>query len=220
SASQGEPIYLRKESYLNGKRTDSKGWHHKYRRVGLQESCPQNNFRRIIASMIPEGEFCNHKINYFPEHKSRIPLEALLAILNSKLCDWYFRLGSTNAAVSHYQLYNLPVPVISEPAKEDELSDDVEQALSERQWSDLQRLLKPQLSSPPFPRSILTVLVRLTQEIVRCETERGDITRTERSALAAEAQSCQDVIDDILYRTAGMTNQESAALEQRLMGML
>lgn len=31
-------------------------------------------------------------------------------MLNSVFADWYFRLGSTNAAVSHYQLLNIPCP--------------------------------------------------------------------------------------------------------------
>ena len=91
----------------------TKAWHHLQRRVGLQESCPQNNFRRIITAFIPKGQFCNHKINYFPENDSQLPLELLIGLLNSKLHDWYFRLGSTNASVSHYQLYNLPSPVFS-----------------------------------------------------------------------------------------------------------
>lgn len=111
-ASQGEAMYLRQERYLQGKRPDAKAWHHRDRRVGLQESCPQNNFRRIIACLIPKGEFCNHKINYFPESECKLPLSALLALLNSKLADWFFRLGSTNASVSHYQLYNLPAPAL------------------------------------------------------------------------------------------------------------
>jgi len=113
SQRQDEAIYLKVKKYLKDKKPDSKAWHHLQRRVGLQESCPQNNFRRIITAFIPKGQFCNHKINYFPENDSQLPLELLIGLLNSKLHDWYFRLGSTNASVSHYQLYNLPSPVFS-----------------------------------------------------------------------------------------------------------
>src|SRR5262249_51352227 len=66
-ASQGEPIFLHREKYLEGKKPTAKAWHHRQARIGLQESCPQNNFRRLIACLIPAGHFCNHKINYFPE---------------------------------------------------------------------------------------------------------------------------------------------------------
>ena len=103
-------LLLNVESFLRDKGPDTKAFHHRYRRVGLQESSPQNNFRRIIAALISAGEFCNHNVNYLPEHTSQVPLEFALGLLNSKLGDWYFRLGSTNAAVSHYQLYNLPCP--------------------------------------------------------------------------------------------------------------
>ena len=64
--------------------------------------------------MVPEGQFCNHKINYIPKRDSRISLDLLLALLNSKLSDWYFRLTSTSAAVSHYQIYALPAPTVVE----------------------------------------------------------------------------------------------------------
>lgn len=86
-------------------------------RVAVQESSPQNNFRRVIAALIPQGEFCNHKINYVPGHKSVLPLKFIAGLLNSDLVDWYFRLGSTNAAVSHYQLHNLPCPSFRSDAK-------------------------------------------------------------------------------------------------------
>lgn len=113
-ASQGRDLYLNVEKFLEGKGKDTKAFHHRHRRVCWQESCPQNNFRRVIAALIPKGEFCNHKVNYLPEHTSRQPLEFVLGLLNSKLIDWYFRLGSTNAAVSHYQAYNLPCPRFAE----------------------------------------------------------------------------------------------------------
>jgi hypothetical protein len=53
-ASQGEPLFLRVKKYLSGKKPGTKAWHHQHRRVGIQESCPQNNFRRIIAALIPK----------------------------------------------------------------------------------------------------------------------------------------------------------------------
>jgi hypothetical protein len=112
-ASQGYDLYLNVPKFLEGKGPDTKAFHHKHRHVGLQESCPQNNFRRIIAALILAGKFCNHKINYLPEHTCEPPLEFALGLLNSKLADWYFRLGSTNATVSHYQLYNQPCPAFA-----------------------------------------------------------------------------------------------------------
>jgi hypothetical protein len=62
-ASQGEAIYLDERAFLKAKPKSEKIQHHKQARVGWQESAPQNNFRRIIAAFIPNGQYCNHKIN-------------------------------------------------------------------------------------------------------------------------------------------------------------
>jgi hypothetical protein len=109
-ASQGEDIYLDVNAFLEGKGVNTKAFHYRIERVGLQESSPQNNFRRIIACRIPTRHFCNHTINYTTKDDCEIDLALALFVLNSSFADWYFRLGSTNAHVSHYQLTNLPCP--------------------------------------------------------------------------------------------------------------
>jgi len=220
-ASQGEAMYLRKDRYLDGKqRPDAKAWHHRQLRVGIQESCPQNNFRRIIASLIPSGEFCNHKINYFPQSDSELPLIVVLAILNSKLTDWYFRLGSTNASVSHYQLYNLPAPAFSSTKPPGSELPTFPAALERQEWNQAFAVIEPMLAQPPFPPSAMHCMTRLVDEIIRIESVRGHIARSERSALAPEAQPFQDLINRILYRMAGLTDAEAADLERRLAVML
>src|SRR5205807_6067903 len=142
--------------YLLGKKAGAKAWHHKFRRVGLQESCPQNNFRRLIASLIPSDEFCNHKINYFPEPESKLPLEFLLGLLNSKLADWYFRLGSTNASVSHYQLYNLPCPSLSDSSNGDDRSllERTVKTINSGALAAARKLLESAVAEPPFGAAV------------------------------------------------------------------
>src|SRR5439155_17943357 len=82
-------------------------------RVGFQRSSPQNNFRRIIAARIPQGSFCFDTVSYVTEESSQIDLDLMLAFVNSKILDWYFRLGSTNSKVNEYQFNALPEPTIS-----------------------------------------------------------------------------------------------------------
>jgi hypothetical protein len=53
-----------------------------------------------------------------------------------------------------------------------------------------------------------------------CEADRGDIARTERSALDPAAQPYQDLIDQLFYGMAGLTADEVAALEARYAKML
>lgn len=220
-ASQGEAIFLREQRYLKDKKPDAKAWHHKQRRVGLQESCPQNNFRRIIASLIPQGEFCNHKINYFPESESRLGLPTLLALLNSKLSDWCFRLGSTNASVSHYQLHNLPAPTFDASRPRDaKLHERFRRAVEAANWQAANVAIEPTLATPPFGPTIVDCIELLVQKIIDIESDRGDIARAERSALDPKAQPLQDLLDHIIYRMAGLTDGDITGLEDRLARML
>lgn len=114
-ASQGTPVYVLTDAFLEGRRIDEdqKAFHHRYERIGFQRKSPQNNFRRLIAARIPQGVFLLESISYIPSHRSTIPLDTILALLNSKLCEWYFRLGSTNAMVAEYQVGSLPAPLFS-----------------------------------------------------------------------------------------------------------
>jgi hypothetical protein len=52
------------------------------------------------------------------------------------------------------------------------------------------------------------------------EADRGDIARTERSALDPAAQPYQDLIDQLIYGMAGLTAEEVKALEERYARML
>jgi hypothetical protein len=76
------------------------------------------------------------------------------------------------------------------------------------------------LDKPPFAAEAITCIVRLVDTITKIEAARGEIARTERSALAPEAQPYQDLLDKVLFRLAGLTDEEAAGLEKRLATML
>jgi hypothetical protein len=52
------------------------------------------------------------------------------------------------------------------------------------------------------------------------EADRGDIARTQRSALATAAQPYQDLIDQLFFGMAGLSAEEIKALEERYAKML
>lgn len=220
-ASQGTPVYVKVDQYLDGKRADSKAFHHRLARVGFQRKSPQNNFRRLIATLIPKGTFLVESVSYVPEHECLVDLEVVLAILNSRLADWYFRLGSTNAMVGEYQVKNLPCPefATTQPTDRKMLKD----AMVAIRAADLEQTfdrLKPGLDQPPFSPAVRDVITELVKRIIRIEVGRGDIARTDRSRLAAEAQPYQDLIDRLLYAMAGLNDDEVRGLEERLEQML
>ena len=219
--SQGKDFFVLREAFLTGRNPDSKAFHHHHDRVGVQESCPQNNFRRIIAAFIPKQQFCNHKVNYCPAHRSQLDLRFLLGLLNSKLADWYFRLGSTNAAVSHYQLYNLPCPVFADATSSTQRQRDaVLRKLSAGQVDEALPLLAPFVQTAPFDPLVRDAIVAAVDHIADLERRRGDITRSDRSALDPAAQPYQDFLDRLLFQLAGLTDAEITGLEQRLATML
>jgi hypothetical protein len=221
-ASQGEDLYLNVKPFLSGKGAKTKAFHHRHRRVVLQESSPQNNFRRIIAALIPAGEYCNHTVNYTPEPMCHMPLQLVLALLDSQMADWYFRLGSTNAHVSQYQLNNLPCPAFADKAvaADKRMLDRARAAIAEGNWDAAHAALEPGLAAPPFSPAARDVIVDAVNRIIAIEKARGEIARSARSALAPEAQPLQDFIDRLLYAMAGLTPAEVQGVEERLSHML
>jgi hypothetical protein len=221
-ASQGDAIWLDIKKFLRGKKPDAKAFHHLHARVVLQESSPQNNFRRIIGARISADEFCNHTVNYCPQNKTSMDLNILLALLNSKLSDWYFRLGSTNAHVSHYQLYNLPCLVFAggKTVNGASTKSDVLKAMNSGHTTKALEMLKPLCAKPPFSPLIREAIIEAVKQISAIEKARGEIARADRSALHPSAQPYQDLIDQLLYRMAGLSDAEIAGLEERYAKML
>ncbi len=136
------------------------------------------------------------------------------------LMDWYFRLGSTSASVSHYQLYILPAPAFEDGTSDQRLVARFGDAVEHGRQDEALALVEPLLRQSPFPFAVRDCMIRLVERIIDIESKRGDIARTERSALDPKAQPLQDLLYRIIFRMAGLTDTESAALEQRLAKML
>jgi hypothetical protein len=222
-ASQGRGVYLLRDKYIAERRT-GKGLHHQYARVGFQRKSPQNNFRRLIAASIPAGTFLLESISYIPAHRCVAPLAQVLAVLNSKLADWYFRLGSTNAMVAEYQVNNLPFPRFADSSAMTVggLVPRVLEALArpeggvETGWE----LVAPLTGEAPFDPVLGDVICALVQRIEEIEAGRGEIARSARSALTSEAQPHQEFIDRLLFALAGLSELDRQGLEDRLTRML
>jgi Eco57I restriction-modification methylase len=221
-ASQGEDLYLNVSAFLHGKAPATKAHHHKQRRVGWQESSPQNNFRRIIAALISSGEFCNHTINYCPVQLCKFELELLTAILDCRLSDWYFRLGSTNAHVSQYQVANLPCPEFSRSrtSTDDRTRDEAIAHLRAGRTTNALKVLRQLLDTPPFSTAVRDAIIEAANRIIAIEKERGEISRSARSALDPAAQPYQDFIDQLMYGMAGLNAEDVQVLEANYAKML
>ncbi len=105
---QGIPMYLDAQRFLVFHGKDTKAYDHLYIRIGYQRGSAIDNWRRIIATIIEKGNFCSDTINYIVNPK-QLDLFAILALLNSSLWEWRFRLTSTNNHVNAYEIDSMPI---------------------------------------------------------------------------------------------------------------
>jgi Alw26I/Eco31I/Esp3I family type II restriction m6 adenine DNA methyltransferase len=108
---QGEPKYLLPDQFLKDQGRDTKAYDYRHIRIGYQRGAAIDNWRRIIATIIDRGNFCSDTINYISNPKT-FDLFAILALLNSSLWEWRFRLTSTNNHVNSYEIDAMPMPPI------------------------------------------------------------------------------------------------------------
>jgi hypothetical protein len=156
-------------------------------------------------------------VSYVTEESSETSLDLLLALLNSKILDWYFRLGSTNSKVNEYQFNALPVPAISEGAPD----VDWKPLLAKGRWSELAELLGSAVGQPcVMPRTVAEALAEMSRKIQEIEARRILKNRSERSRLAPESQPIQDSIDAVLFRCYGLTEDEGRYITRRPAEML
>lgn len=87
-------------------------------------------------------------------------------------------------------------------------------------WTGESKSLKPLCAEPPFRPLIREVIIEAVEQISAIEKASGEIARAARSALHPSAQPYQDLIDQLLYRMAGLTDAEIAGLEERYAKML
>jgi len=217
SASQGTDLYLEQKKFLVAKHEESKSFHYQTKRIGLQRKAPQNNFRRLIAAPIPANNFCFESISYCIEPDSSIELDLLLALLNSRVLEWYFRIRSTNAQVNEYQFNALPVPTISQETRE----VDWRPLLTKGSWLELGTALCSICTEPGImPRPVADALAEMSRRIQEIEAKRVLKSRSERSHLDPESQPIQDAIDDVLFRCYGLSEEEGRYISERLREML
>jgi len=150
---------------------------------------------------------------------AQLPLKFIAGLLNSDLVDWYFRLGSTNAHVSHYQLYNLPCPNFApgDGLTSNKIVTGVQPAIEKDDFEAAESYIARLIMQPPFDPAIIATVV---DRIIGAERDRGLISRAARSQLAAKSQAWQDVIDRMFALMAGISPTEHAALRERLATML
>ena len=107
--SQGEIEYLDKNKYLK-ENTGKKSQHHELGRIVMQGITGVDEKNRLKMALVEAGIFCGNSVNYILVCDKKISYKFLLALLNSRLLNWYFKMLSTNSNVNGYEVDNFPMP--------------------------------------------------------------------------------------------------------------
>lgn len=110
--SQGEVEYVNAEDYINDHKNSKKSHHHESQRIAMQGITGVDDERRLIMTIIPEGQFCANSCNYVISNDKNYNMHFLLGLYNSYLINWIFKKTSTNSNVNCYEIENLPVPTL------------------------------------------------------------------------------------------------------------
>ncbi len=108
--SQGEVQFLDSAAFLSTHKS-AKTQHHQVKRIVMQGMTGVNEKTRLKMSILDEIAFCGNSVNYILVNADGVQYEYLLAILNSKLLNWFFKLFSTNSNVNGYEVDALPIVI-------------------------------------------------------------------------------------------------------------
>jgi hypothetical protein len=180
---QGEALYLDREKYLKDHQDSEAAHHHEEERIVYQRYAAIDNYRRLIATLLPEGLFCSHTVGYFKFDSPYDP-GYLLSHLNSELLDWRFNLASTNNNINGYELEVLPIREVkfTKPVDEREnsvstLIDQYETARAEDNSPDDNPVLDAvvdHLDADPERSGIVhDLLAHLAREMTDLKSERA-----------------------------------------------
>jgi len=187
---QGEKWFLNIEKYTNEVSEKSKKAHVGSWRIGYQRNAALDNYRRIISTIIPPEKHFFDSISYLiPEDEERF---YLLAILNSNLIEFRFRLASTNNHVNGYEIEALPLRQISFTTPPEERTALVES-------------LKSRYNADKFDK-----IIQLVGECLPKDTEGNFITDEEKS----------DVVHDLLAFLAERMIEMNKEKNEEMKGFL
>jgi hypothetical protein len=119
-STQGDSRYLKEMLFKKEKQKSIKLDLMNKARIALQRGAAVDNWRRLIASLIPPGYFCFDTVLLIvPE---RIDIKVLLALINSDLWEWRFRCTSATNHVNEYDVEEMVIPpcLLNQRSKEHE----------------------------------------------------------------------------------------------------
>ena len=156
--SQGEIVYLDDNKYLK-MNEGKKSKHHNLSRIVTQGITGVDEKYRLKATYLERGIYCAHSTNYILIYDKNIGYQYVLALINSWLLNWYFKIFSTNSNVNSYEVNNIPVVIATE--KQACLINLVDKILFISKSNDYQQNLAKQAKVKEYEKEIDQMVYKL-----------------------------------------------------------
>lgn len=153
-------------------------------RIVTQEVSNMQQARRIKASVAPVGHFCAHTTNYLLVKAHDVSQFFLLALLNSKLLDLYFKFFNTTNHLPAREIERLPI-----------------------------RLVDPADPSQKKIHDDLVALVDRMLELNKKLHTLSEYEAEQKHALEKEIKATDEKIDSLVYDLYGLTEEERKIVE-------
>ncbi len=176
-AKQGDDKFLKLAEYQKQVR-GSKSSHSSQLRLGYQRNAALDNWRRLIFGPLPTPSHCFDSISYFLVEGATTYF--YLAILNSSLQEWRFRLTSSNNHVSTDEIASLPIRRVSFSTPSDQRASYLakakllyNQCISKDDQDCVLGFINHHLSQEPEASDIVhDLLAFLAEEMLRLNKEK------------------------------------------------
>lgn len=129
--SQGEILYINPIYLQKIKKVDDVLYENE--RIVMQGITGVNEIKRLKMTL-SDHAYCANSVNYCLFAKEKINTKYALALLNSKLINYIFKLQSTNSNVNGYEVDNLPIAISTEQKKYIDIVNLI--LFTKRQFSD------------------------------------------------------------------------------------
>lgn len=109
-------FFIDVEQFNNQIALKPKGKAYEQPRIVCRQCSYMKQERRLIFSSIPKNCVVGNSCNYLTVPNA--DTDFYLALFNSSLFDWYFRVLNGNNHVANYEINNFPIPTVSKQMKE------------------------------------------------------------------------------------------------------
>jgi hypothetical protein len=167
--------------------------HTQMERIGYQRNAALDNWRRLIFGPLPAPSYCFDSVSYFPITDKTVALSRL-AILNSRLLEWRFRLTSTNNHVSTSEIAALPLPGFGKAGPNDQPATFVGllPELDETKVLDFVHQYSDQTSSQSYV--VQELLAHLAEQMIEMNRQKQAEMKGFLAWLASESKANLDAL--------------------------